>query len=54
LHAIAGIAFGHAKKWEEEASEEKKSGTTAYFKIREESCPKEYTDVLDEQGRGYE
>jgi hypothetical protein len=49
LHAISGIAFSNAKRWEVEAKKEKESGTF-FFKMREKSCPKEYTDVIDEEG----
>jgi hypothetical protein len=50
LHAVAGIAFGHAKRWEDEAKKEKEAGATAHFHIREKSCPKKYTEILDEDG----
>jgi hypothetical protein len=49
LHAISGIAFSNAKRWEVEAKKEKESGTF-FFKMREKSCPNEYTDVIDEEG----
>jgi hypothetical protein len=50
LHAVAGFAFGHAKRWEDEAKKEKEAGTTYHFKVREQSCPKIYTEIIDEDG----
>jgi SET domain len=43
LQALSGIAFGHARKWDDKA----KADTTGAYKIREKSCNKDYTDEMD-------
>jgi hypothetical protein len=43
LHAIAGVARSRAREWEENAITE--PDTAAYY-VREQSCPKQYTDSM--------
>jgi hypothetical protein len=49
LHAISGVAFSHARKWEAEAKIETENGS-AQFKMREKSCPSSFTEMIDEDG----
>jgi hypothetical protein len=44
LQALSGIVFSQIRKWQEES----KVPSTPEYTIRDQSCPKEYLDVLDD------
>ena len=47
LHALSGTARAHARDLSNNI--EKEEMTAVAFKMREKSCPRKYTDILDEK-----
>jgi hypothetical protein len=44
LQTLSGIVFSQIRKWQEES----KVPSTPEYTIRDQACPKEYLDVLDD------